>query len=122
MEQAVTAWSFTMRREGIEQILLTDTHAVAKMAAVTDETVTLCDVTIALGRVARFVEGLEVSEEQRAKLKAYLESDSREDAEVKLTVGQEAARCTTVYLDHLPPEERARYPPFSASKDETQAP
>jgi hypothetical protein len=100
-----------MTRNGIEQ-LLSRPSDLGNVAVVNDDTERICDTDVPVGRVARIVAGLEIPAAEVTRLEEHLESGDLDSMEVTLVARPEGGEATIVYLNHIPPEERAQYAQF----------
>ena len=101
----------TLTREGVK-ILLSQASAVGQLAIANEETVRILDTDVPVGRVVRIVTGLEIPATDVSRLQQHLDVENPNGTEVTLVAKPDGGEATTVYLAHIPPEERRKYAQF----------
>jgi hypothetical protein len=107
-QATITDATIPLNRKAVERLTAAPQGDVGKLAFVNEETIEIWGTEIALGRAARFVEGLEVGAAERARLRV-LDASADKSINVHLTpVNGPTATATLVYVDFLPPEEQKK--------------
>lgn len=102
----VSSVRVTLTPEGV-RAMLDQAARPSDITMVDDEGARLCDVDVQLGRVVRVISGLEVLD--RSALEEAVRLDRAEPIEVTLVAGNQDINASMTYVDHLPPEEQAKY-------------
>jgi hypothetical protein len=103
---SVSSVRVTLEREGVRKLLEQGADS-GTITMVARESAQMCDVEVPLGRVVRVISGLAVQD--RTRLESELKSDCTDPMEVTLAANSPGSDASIIYVDYIPPEERARY-------------
>jgi hypothetical protein len=100
--------SAVMARKGVHMMVATSDTSTVNIALLGHETAKLIDAELRLGPVARIINGAFMQPAEKDRLIREMQEDPSKDA-FHVTVDCSRGTSKAVYLDHVPPEERAVY-------------
>lgn len=112
-EHPIYSAEITLSWAGIEHVFTGHERGaipLAGFAVLAEESEEILDIQVPLGRVARFIEGMQVDETEVCRL-SDLQADMKttDGIAVSVTPIGERGKALAVLLDHIPPEEAVLY-------------